>query len=346
MSSTGHGRAATAPRAGVDTGALRAAHATMALLREADEAAGALSRAGRCGVHVPAAGTEALVVAVAAALDAGDWVLPNIRLSGLALARGLRPESHFAQVLGRAGDPSRGRQSPGAGAVRALGVVTPSAPVGSQLVHAVGVARAMRSAAREEVALALAGHAAVATADFHVALNFAALWRVPCVFVIAGGEGLGEQTATETVAVKAGAYGLPATEVDGADFEAALAAVHEAVDRARRGGGPTLIDAACPSPPQVRPASGLHLVEETAEPGTAWGDADPLARVALRLPESAEDLARDREEARTAVEAAVAAALEQPDVPGDTLFSDVHARLTPALREQRDEWRVGRSPGS
>lgn len=321
---------------------LVALHGVMARLRAVDEAAGELSRRGTIGLHAPAGGSEAALTGTAAALEPGDWVLPGPRQSAIALARGVSLRAWFAQLLGRAADPSRGRQAPDHGAWKTARVVSASTPSGSQLVHAVGVARAMRRAARGEVAVGVAGAAACATADFHVAVNFAGLWQVPVVLLFARGEGLASQTATATIAEKADAYGVPGVVVDGGDADAVRRAVHEAAQRAREGGGPTLIDAACPDPalPVRQEGRGLRLVEGDGAEAT-----DPLARLegilsGLGLGDAASE-AHEREIA--AVTEAVAWASDQPAVPWSTLFADVFSRRTPALEAQRAEALVRRS---
>jgi TPP-dependent pyruvate/acetoin dehydrogenase alpha subunit len=314
-------------------GAVRAA----ALIRAADERAAELSRSGLTGLVVPATGLEVLLAGTAAALRPDDWVLPGVRQAPVALARGLQPVSWFAQVLGRIADPARGRQEPGHPAVRGLNVFSVSTPVGSQLVHAAGVGRAMSAAGRGQAAVAMGGAATAATPDFHVGVNFAAVWRAPVVFVIDRGSDAGGQSATETVAEKAPAYGVPALSVDGADLAAVIGAVESGLSRARAGDGPTLVDVQCPDPPGLGgpTPSGPRLVEDEQR---SWARRDPLA-AALALVDDAEALA---EEARLAAEEGAARALQLPPPPPELLFEDVFARRTPELDRQREEWRRGR----
>jgi pyruvate dehydrogenase E1 component alpha subunit/2-oxoisovalerate dehydrogenase E1 component alpha subunit len=227
------------------------------------------------------------------------------------------------------------------GSWRSVHVVSASTPIGSQLVHAVGVARGMQQAGRGEVAVALAGQAAVATGDFHCALNFAAVQDAPAIFVLTSDERLGDHTATAGIAPKAAAYGLPGVVVDGGDVDAVLDAVARARERARSGAGPTLVEAVVPTPPPCGPTAGPRPL------GAPWDDVDPVARHERRLlhagllaPEAADDA---RRHAKDAVASAVTWARALPPPPGDTLVADVFARPTPALAAQRDLWRAPRA---
>jgi len=132
MASTGE-RQQSATGAEIRIETLERVLRSMALLRAADERSQELARAGECGVHVPALGTEAVLAAVVESVESRDWLLPGVRQSAVALARGLSPVSWFAQVLGRVADPTRGRQEPNHPAVRSLNVVSVSTPPGSQL---------------------------------------------------------------------------------------------------------------------------------------------------------------------------------------------------------------------
>jgi TPP-dependent pyruvate/acetoin dehydrogenase alpha subunit len=329
MSTTRKSATAKRTQPGPDAERLVAAYSSAALIRAADEKAVELSRAGRTGLVVPATGCEVLLGGTAAAMRADDWALPGVRQSPIALARGLAPVSWFSQILGRIADPSRGRQEPYHPSVASLNVFSVSTTPGTQLVHATGVGRAMARAGRGAVAVALCGEASVATDSFHTGVNFAAVWQAPVVFVVTRGSRFGLQTASESVAIKARAYDLPAIEIDGADLPAVLEAVETALARARSGGGPTLIDARCPDAPAQGPAaSGPRSMEAEAE---AWAENDPLARAAA-LVSDAEALT---DKARLAVEEGANAALALPPPPVETLFEDVFARRTPALDAQR-----------
>ena len=324
---------------------LRSHHRTISLLREADEMAARLAREGETGLHVSCVGLEALLSGVERALDPRDWVLPGVRQSSIALARGAALSAWFGQILGRVSDPARGRSSPGAGSFRSLRVVSPSAMPGAQIPIATGVARSMQMAARGECAVAICGEGAVAGGDFHVGLNFAAIWRVPAIFVVANCGDLASQTGSDGVAIKARGYGMPAATVDGGDAAAVEAVMREALERARSDEGPTLIEATCPSPERPTPgARRLHLVGAAEQ---SWTERDPLRRIEAEIVRRGildeVDLADIRSTRSIEVHAAAEAALRLPAPPPSLLFDDVFAALTPELRRQRREWLVTRA---
>lgn len=313
----------------------------MALLRAVEEATDALALRVPMGPRPSWLGTEALLSGLAAAMTERDWLLPGPRQSAAALLRGASLHAWFGQVLGRGSDPARGRQSPGLASFRSLRVVSASTPPGSQLPIAAGVGRAMKMAGRGEVAVAACGHAAVASGDFHVGLNFAAVARAPVVFVVATQGALSEATATRSVAVKGIAYGIPAVEVDGGDALAVELTMRQAVEAARSGAGPQLVDATCPAPrrPAPRPRIGL-VAGESADPD-GWPATDPLVRAERSLVQAGADpgdLHARRVGIRESVDAAVEHALALPPLDPSLLFDDVFAKRTPALAAQRRDW--------
>ena len=327
---------------------LDAACRDMALLRAVDEATSALALRVPMGPAPSTLGLEGLLAGLAVALQERDWVLPGPRHSAIALLRGASLTAWFGQALGRACDPARGRQSPGLASFRSLNVVSASTPPGSQLPITAGVGRAMKLAGRGEVAVALCGHGAVASGDFHVGLNFAAVSRSPVVFVVSTQGDLSDATATRSVAIKGIAYGIPATEVDGGDPLAVEMVMRQAIESARSGKGPQLVDATCPAP--GRPStSRLHAVRETTETGddAEWSRRDPLARAERQLAENggpdAPGLAGRRAEILERVHAAIEAVLELPAPDPSLLFDDVFARPTPALLAQRRDWIADRA---
>lgn len=324
---------------------LRSHHRTISLLREADGMAARLAREGELGLHVSGAGLEALLSGVERALDPRDWILPGIRQSSIALARGAALSAWFGQLLGRVSDPARGRSAPGAGSFRSLNVVSPPAMPGAQLPVAAGLARSMTMSARGECAVAICGEGATAGGDFHVGLNFAAIWRAPAIFVVANCGDLPQQTGSSGVAIKAKGYGMPGVTVDGGDAPAVEAVVRAALERARGGEGPTLIEATCPSPDRPMPgARRLHLV---GAPEQTWTERDPLRRIEAEIVKRGildeVDLADVREARSIEVHSAAEAALRLPAPPPSLLFDDVFASLTPELRRQRREWLVTRA---
>jgi TPP-dependent pyruvate/acetoin dehydrogenase alpha subunit len=237
-----------------------------------------LQRQGRIGFYAEARGQEAAVIGAVAALGPEDYVVPAHREVGAALFRGLPLRAVVAQLYGNANDIAKGRQMPvHVAAPRALNYIPPSSCVATQLPHATGIAWAMKMEAKGQgqaleasggsgkVALAFLDREGTSAEDFHSGLNFAGVFRVPVIFVcINGGSGPGAATSLETVsqtlAVKALAYGLAGVRVDGGDLLAVLAAVRDAAARARRGGGATMIEAV------------------VAEPGAPAAARDPIDR--------------------------------------------------------------------
>lgn len=322
---------------------LEASWRDMAFLRAVDEATRELALRMPMGPAPSTLGLEALLSGVAVAIIERDWLLPGPRQSAIALLRGASLHAWFGQVLGRSSDPGRGRQSPGLASFRSLNVVSSSSLPGSQLPIAAGVGRAMRMAGRGEVAVALCGHGSVATGDFHVGLNFAAMAKAPVVFVVATQGDLSSATATRSIAIKGIAYGIPAFEIDGSDPLEVEMAVRQAVEAARTGRGPQLLDVTCPSPVLVTP--GLRAVPDDA--ATGWAGSDPLALAGARLAEGggpdAAQLQARRTEIRQRVDQAIEAVLALPGPDPSLLFDDVFARPTPALLGQRRDWMADRA---
>src|SRR5581483_3667589 len=227
---------------------LRELYKYMQLIRAIDHRMLALQRQGRIAFCGLTTGQEAAVVGSGAAVEKDDWVFPALREAGVALLRGFPVSRFFAQMFGNAHDVLKGRMQPMHFADRSVNQVSWSSCIATQLPHAVGAAYAMKLRKDGRVALGYLGDGATSEHDFHVALNFAGVWRVRCVFVCQNNQWaisvpFSKQTASDGVAVKAAAYGMPGVRVDGNDLLAVHAAVKEAADRARSGGGPSLVEA-------------------------------------------------------------------------------------------------------
>ncbi|MGO4759966.1 thiamine pyrophosphate-dependent enzyme, partial [Streptomyces sp. 2MCAF27] len=193
------------------------------------------TRQGRLAVYPSSTGQEACQVAAGLVLREQDWLFPSYRDTLAAVVRGLDPVHALTLLRGdwHSGyDPRDHRVAP---------LCTPLA---TQLPHAVGLAHAARLKGDDVVALALVGDGGTSEGDFHEALNFAAVWRAPVVFLIqnngfAISVPLAKQTAAPSLAHKAVGYGMPGRLVDGNDAVAVHQVLGEAVRRARAGGGPT-----------------------------------------------------------------------------------------------------------
>jgi pyruvate dehydrogenase E1 component alpha subunit len=303
--------------------------------RRINEQANALVRQGRLAVYPSSHGQEACQVAAALVLDDRDWLFPTYRDSVSVITRGVDPEEALVLLRGdwHAGyDPNRYRVAPQA------------TPLATQLLHAAGLAHAAKLRGEDTVVLAMCGDGATSEGDFHEALNFAAVFRLAVVFFVQNNEfaisvPLSRQTAAPSLAHKAVGYGMPGQRVDGNDVAALLAVLGDAVERARGGGGPALIEAHTYRMQAHTNADDDTRYRERAEV-QAWVQRDPLLRLRAHLSQAGQ--LDDATEAAVADEAErTAAALRdamnrdvRPD-PED-LFRFVHAERTPQLREQWD----------
>lgn len=207
--------------------------------RSADNKALQLQRQGRMLTYAPNTGQEAAQVGSAAAMATGDWLVPAFRELGAWLLRGVELEQVYLYWYGN----ELGSQFPEN--VRVLPIAV---PIASQLQHAVGIAMASNIKGEDDVTVAYVGDGGTSIGDFSEALNFAGVFDAPVVFIIQNNQyaisvSRQKQTKAETLVQKAVAAGIPGVLVDGNDLMAMYAATKEAVDRARSGGGPTLIEA-------------------------------------------------------------------------------------------------------
>ncbi len=223
---------------------------TMVTARICDEAAFRLNRQGKAPFVVPVSGHEGCQVGTAWALRRGQDVwLPYYRDVAVVLVAGMTPFDIFLGVFAKADDPSSGgRQMPNHWGSRRLGIISHSSPIGTQIPHAAGVAYAIRYRGEDAVVGCWFGEGATSEGGWHEGVNFASVHRLPVVFVCENNHyaisvSQSKQMAVENVADRATGYGIPGVVVDGNDVLACYAAMKLAVDRARGGEGPTLIEA-------------------------------------------------------------------------------------------------------
>ena len=321
------------------------AYREMHRLRLLDERMVALQRQGRVGFYGACTGQEAVPIATALALEPHDWVFPALREQGVMLVRGFPLTQFIAQIFGNAGDILKGRQMPSHHSGREVHQVSWSSCVGPQLPHAVGAAWAMKKKRAESIAVGFMGDGATSQGDFHSAMNFAAVFKTPCVLVCQNNHWsisvpVSRQTASASLALKGRAYGMPSVRVDGNDMLAVFKVVTDAVRRARSGLGPTFIEA-------VTYRIGAHSTSDdptryrTEEEVRAWERKDPLIRlqrhlVALGLTDDAKD-AILRDELDGEITRAIHEVEDLP-LPGRaSLFEDVYEKLPWNLLEQREE---------
>jgi 2-oxoisovalerate dehydrogenase E1 component alpha subunit len=224
-------------------------HRYMVLARLIDEASLRQNRMGRAPFVVPVSGHEGCQIGTASVLRPGtDVWLPYYRDLGVVLVAGLSPYEVFLGVFSKADDPSSaGRQMPSHWGSKRLGIVSHSSPIATQIPHAAGIAYAMRYRREEAVVASWFGEGATSEGDWHEGLNFAAIHRLPVIFVCENNEYAisvpqEKQMAVRDVATRAAGYGMPGVVVDGSDVLACFAAMQEAFARALAGEGPTLIE--------------------------------------------------------------------------------------------------------
>jgi pyruvate dehydrogenase E1 component alpha subunit len=317
----------------------------MRRLRLIDARMIALQRQGRVSFYGACTGQEAVPIATALALEQGDWVFPALREQSVMLVRGFPLTLFIAQVFANAGDVLKGRQMPSHHSARAVHQVSWSSCIGPQIPQAVGAAWAMKMRKAESIAVGFMGDGATSQPDFHAAMNFAAVFRTPCVLVCQNNHWsislpVSRQTASATLAIKGRAYGMPSVRVDGNDLLAVFKVVAEAAHRARSGGGPTFIEA-------VTYRIGAHSTSDdptryrTDEEVREWTEKDPLVRlrrhlVALDLTDDARDALLE-EELNTEIAAAVLEVEGLPPPDRASMFEDVYESVPWNLREQREE---------
>jgi pyruvate dehydrogenase E1 component alpha subunit/2-oxoisovalerate dehydrogenase E1 component alpha subunit len=317
----------------------------MRRLRALDARMIAMQRQGRVGFYGAAQGQEAVPIATGLAVDEGDWVFPALREQSVMLVRGFPLRAFVAQVFGNAGDVLKGRQMPSHPSGRAVHQVSWSSCIGPQIPQAVGAAWAMRARKTNAVAVAFMGDGATSQGDFHAAMNFAGVWRVPCVLVCQNNHWsisvpTERQTASRTIAVKARAYGIPGVRVDGNDLLAVYSVMQAALETARTGGGPTFVEA-------VTYRMGAHSTSDdptryrSQDEVDEWAKKDPLERlrrhlVHLALVSDASDAELDKELAAE-MTAAIDDVEKMPPPARESLVEDVYSDMPWHLREQLEE---------
>ncbi len=333
-----------APRISKDV--LLRMYRAMVATRAFDDRCMKLQRTGRIGFSIPNLGVEAVSVGAAAALDPEtDWLAPSYRDFGMAFYHGVSVEAMMDTQYGNAEDNARGRQMPVHFTFREpIRWLSISSPIGTHIPHAVGIAMAMRMRGEKGVCLASFGDGGTSSCGFHSGMNFAGVYKAPVVFLCQNNQWaiscpLSRQTASESIAVKGEAYGIPGVQVDGNDILAVYSEVRKAVKRAREGKGATLVEA-------VTMRMGGHSTSDDpskyVDPAllAEWEQKDPLRRFREYLlsegvltPEDVE--AMDQEMAETMAEAARKAEA-RPRPPLSTIFTDVYAVMPPHLERQRD----------
>ncbi|MEL4319255.1 pyruvate dehydrogenase (acetyl-transferring) E1 component subunit alpha [Leifsonia sp. YIM 134122] len=301
--------------------------------RRVNDQCNALVRQGRLAVYPSSHGQEACQVAAVRVLDADDWLFPTYRDTVAVLLKGVEPAEATLMLKG----DWHGGYDP-----HVHNVAPQATPLATQLLHAVGFAHAAVLKGENTVVLAMCGDGATSEGDFHEALNFAAVFHLPVVFFVqnngfAISVPLSRQSAAESLAHKAIGYGMPGERVDGNDLAALLAVLGTAVDRARTGGGPTLVEAHTYRMQAHTNADDDTRYRDSSEV-RAWADRDPLLRLRTHL--RRDGLLTDESEAAfTAAADEIAATLRDAlntdaQLDPEDLFRFVYATRTPQLEEQ------------
>ena len=261
----------------------------MRLARAIDERMWLINRQGRAPFVISCQGQEGAQVGTAAALRPGsDWVAPYYRDAGVILWFGMTARDQMLSFFARREDPnSGGRQMPGHFGNRRLHILTGGSPVATQLLHAAGIALASKQRKEDAVTAAYFGEGAASQGDTHEAMNFAGIHKLAVIFVCENnGYAISvpqsSQMAIQNVADRAAGYGFPGVVVDGNDVLACYEVAGQAVERARRGEGPTLIEAKTyrftahssdDDDKRYRPAAEVAI----------WRQKDPVQRYARYL---------------------------------------------------------------
>ncbi len=305
----------------------------MLLIRHFDEKVNELYAEGK--VHGTAhfyVGQEAVAVGVISALKEGDVITSTHRGHGHAIAFGLDVDRMAAELLARASGYCHGKGGSmhiadvGAGMLGANGIV------GGSMGIVCGAAWAFKRRREDRVAVCFFGDGAVAEGIFHEALNLAAIWRLPVVFVCENNQygmsmSVKRAYATERISDRAAGYGMPGATVDGQDLDAVNAAASEAIERARSGEGPTLLEALTYR--YLGHSKSDANLYRTREEIAAWREKDPILRFARTLEEEG-TLPEDRfraldEEARKTIDDALEKAQREAEPEPESALEDVYA---------------------
>jgi pyruvate dehydrogenase E1 component alpha subunit len=306
---------------------------SMLLLRTYDERSVVYHRQGRIGTYAIFWGHEAVQAGAVHALEQRDWIFPSYRESAVGLLRGIPAATVLSWWRGH---PS-GWWNPADHNVASVCV-----PIGTQVPHAAGLAWGLRLRGGDDAALVFFGDGATSEGSFHEGANFAAVMKAPLVMLCNNNQWaistpVAEQTAAPTLAHKAIGYGMPAVRVDGTDVLAVHGAVREAVARARRGDGPTFVEAlsyrAAPHATADDPSAYVDadLVEEARRQECVGRFEEYLLRTGVLTSGLVEEA---RAEAFEVMRAGIAAAEEEP--PPDQALVFEHAYAIPPASLARD----------
>lgn len=303
--------------------------------RKADEKALKMQRQGRMGTFAPIEGQEAAQVGASMAMRDEDWLVPAFRELGAYLERGVPLENNYEYFMGDV----RGNKIP-----EGVNNLPIAVPVSTQIPHAVGLAWAIERKEDDGVVLCIFGDGATSEGDFHEGLNFGGVLNVPVVFFCQNNQWaisvpLEKQTGSETIAQKAHAYGFPGIYVDGNDVLAVHEATQTALERARDGRGPTLVEA-------LTYRLSMHTTADdptryrTEEELEEWREKEPLKRFRNYLENKGiwtEEWQEELDaEAKKKVDEAVETAENMGEHSVEEMFEHMFEEMPKDLKEQME----------
>jgi 2-oxoisovalerate dehydrogenase E1 component alpha subunit len=312
----------------------------MAIARAVDERMWILNRAGKIPFVISGQGHEGAQVALAFALKQGhDWMVPYYRSVASLMTFGMSPREIMLAQFARGVDPSSGgRQMPGHYGIKDRNILSVSSPVATQILHATGIAWAAKLRKQDIVTITYLGEGSSNQGDFHEALNFAGVHQLPVIYVVenngyAISVPMSLQSAVEDIAIRAAGYNMPGVIVDGVDVLNCYAEGRAAIERARRGDGPTLIEAKVTRLTAHSSDDQQSKYREAAEM-EAEKTRDPLPRFRDQLREAGilDEATEERmlTESRKVVEDATDWAEAQSDPDPATAQRNVYATEPPA----------------
>ncbi|WMM25179.1 pyruvate dehydrogenase (acetyl-transferring) E1 component subunit alpha [Tissierella sp. MB52-C2] len=311
---------------------------TMLYTRTIDEKALSYQRQGRMLTYAPNTGQEAAQIGSAYAMDKEDWLVPAFRELGAWLVRGVPLKNIYLYWYGN----EWGSYMP-----EGVKVLPVSVPIGSQYQHAAGIGMANNIKGEKNAVVTYIGDGGTSHGDFHEALNFAAVFNAPVVFIIQNNQyaisvAREKQTKSKTLAQKAIAYGMPGIVVDGNDIFAMYSATKEAIDRARNGEGPTLIEAFTYRLGAHTTSDDPTLYREDSEV-EEWKHKDPLLRFKKYLLNKNILTEEWEEKIKKELENEVMSTFESIENKSDTEIDDIfkyhYETLPPQLEEQLLEYK-------
>jgi 2-oxoisovalerate dehydrogenase E1 component alpha subunit len=317
----------------------------MVKTRVIDDRLVTLQRQGRIGFHIGSLGEEATILGSAAAARPQDWIFPCYREFGALLLRGMPLQRYVDNMFGNANDPVRGRQMPDHYSGKAYNFGSVSSPIGTQITQAVGFAWAAKMKKDDLATLVYFGEGATSSNEFHNGANFAGVFKTPTVFLCRNNGWAisvpsSKQSASRTFADKAVAYGIRGVRCDGNDLLAVYAVTRDAIERASRGEGSTLIETLTYriSGHSTSDDPKAYRKETEVE---SWKAKDPILRMRAWLEKkglwSADKQQKLEEETSNDLQECVKVAEKTPPPPLESMFEDVFAEMPQHLREQRDQ---------